>query len=92
MDFFKKSDVDEYNDLLREYNDLLREVERLRLDRADIDHAYAFARNKAMMLEREAVVAYLLRDYDTDDSRDRAAEAIRNGEHRREERWANEDS
>lgn len=64
---------------------LVAEVERLRLDRADIDHAYAFARNKAMMLEREAVVAYLLRDYDTDDSRDRAAEAIQNGEHRREE-------
>ena len=64
---------------------LVAEVERLRLDRADIDHDYAFARNKAMMLEREAVVAYLLRDYDTDDSRDRAAEAIQNGEHRREE-------
>ena len=64
---------------------LVAEVERLRLDRADIDHAYAFARNKAMMLEREAVVAWLLRDFDTDDSRDRAAEAIRNGEHRRGE-------
>lgn len=36
---------------------LLTEIERLRLDRADIDHAYAFARNKAMLLERAAVVA-----------------------------------
>lgn len=70
---------------------LLAEIERLRLDRADIDHAYAFARNKAMLLERAAVVAWLreqansttadsLRARDLD-----AAEIIERGEHRREE-------
>ena len=38
---------------------LVAEVERLKNDKADIDHAYAFARNKAMLLERAAVVAWL---------------------------------
>ena len=54
---------------------LVAEVERLR-GKSVCDDA---------LRERAAVVAYLLRDYDTDDSRDRAAEAIQNGEHRREE-------
>ena len=35
--------------------------------------------------DRAAVVAYLLRDRDTDASRDAAAEDIQNGEHRRKE-------
>ena len=54
---------------------LVAEVERLR-GKSVCDDA---------LRERAAVVAYLLRDFDTDDSRDRAAEAIRNGEHRRGE-------
>ena len=59
-------------------------VERLQSYAADCEQNAKFATNKATALEREAVVAYLLRDFDTDDSRDRAAEAIRNGEHPRE--------
>jgi len=39
---------------------LVAEVERLRLDRDDIEHAYSFARDKAKFLERQAVVAWLL--------------------------------
>ena len=67
---------------------LLAEIERLRLDRADIDHA--FARNKAMMLEREAVVAYLrglADDYGVciDLSLAEQADIIERGEHRRKE-------
>ena len=66
---------------------LLAEIERLRLDRADIDHA--FARNKAMMLEREAVVAYLrglADDYGVciDLSLAEQADIIERGEYRRE--------
>ena len=34
-------------------------VERLRLDLADIEHAYKFACDKAKLLERAAVVAWL---------------------------------
>lgn len=67
---------------------LVEEVERLRLDRADIDHAYAFARNKAMMLERAAVVAWLRREIaratGSACSLAYAANTIERGEHRRE--------
>ena len=69
---------------------LVAEVERLRLDRADIDHAYAFARNKAMMLEREAVVAWLRGQQEaaewalTAAGYEHAADAIERGEYRRE--------
>ena len=38
---------------------LRAEVERLHLDRDDIEHAYNFARDKAKLLERQAVVAWL---------------------------------
>ena len=72
---------------------LVEEVERLHLNRADIDHAYAFARNKAMLLERAAVVAWLRRKA-TDDfcalrvkeacDAEKSADAIERGEHRRE--------
>jgi hypothetical protein len=70
---------------------LIAEVERLRLDRDDIEHAYSFARDKAKAREREAVVAWLreqansttadvLRARDLD-----AADLIKRGEHRRKE-------
>jgi hypothetical protein len=68
---------------------LLAEIERLRLDRADIDHAYAFARNKAMLLERAAVVAWL-REQAADweglgaDACIHEANTIERGDHRRE--------
>jgi len=62
---------------------LVAEVERLRLDRDDIEHAYSFARDKAKLLERQAVVAYLrgsndnrVLDY---------ADSIEHGEHRKED-------
>jgi hypothetical protein len=58
---------------------LLDEVERLRLDRADIAHAYAFARDKATAIEREAVVAWL-----HDEEYHILALAIERGEHCRE--------
>jgi len=58
---------------------LRAEVERLRLDRADIEHAYNFARDKAKLLERQAVVAWLFRNHYDD-----TAERIERGEHRRE--------
>jgi hypothetical protein len=70
---------------------LLAEIERLRLDRADIDHAYAFARNKAMLLERAAVVAWLRGRQEaaewalTAAGYEHAADIIERGEHRREE-------
>ena len=75
---------------------LVAEVERLLLDKADIDHAYAFARNKAMMLERAAVVAWLQRMAgnarhwgSSADERaeiyDRLVDVFECGEHRREE-------
>jgi hypothetical protein len=38
---------------------LFAEVERLRLDLADIEHAYKFACDKAKLLERQAVLAFL---------------------------------
>ena len=62
--------------------DLLCEVERLRKHRESCVDNLKNGYETGMAEERAAVVAYLLRDYDTDDSRDRAAEAIRNGEHR----------
>lgn len=67
---------------------LVAEVERLRLDRADIDHAYAFARNKAMLLERAAVVAWLRQTSErvNDATLAHAADCIEDGEHRREEK------
>lgn len=79
---------------LTDTHDLLCEVERLRelLLNAGWPRESEGLATLALQYERAAVVAYLLRDFDTDDSRDRAAEAIRNGEHRREEKWANEDS
>ena len=71
------------------------EAERLRMDSADIHHAYDFAREKATALERAAVVAWLRAWCDApghDDhfcafcrERAHAANAIERGEHRREE-------
>lgn len=81
---------------------LRAEVERLRVevgrlgnDKVDIDHAYAFARNKAMMLEREAVVEWLQRmagnarhwggkENERAEIYDRLADVFECGEHRPE--------
>jgi hypothetical protein len=75
---------------------LVAEIERLRMDSADIHHAYAFAREKATALERAAVVAWLRAWCDApghDDhfcafcrERAHAANAIERGEHRRGEK------
>jgi hypothetical protein len=70
---------------------LIAEVERLHLDRDDIEHAYSFARDKAKAREREAVVAWL-REQAVDweelgaDACLHEADAIERGEHRREEK------
>lgn len=68
---------------------LIAEVERLKNDKADIDHAYAFARNKAMLLERAAVVVWLRREIaratGSACSLAYAANTIERGEHRRKE-------
>lgn len=74
---------------------LVEEVERLHLNRADIDHAYAFARNKAMLLERASVMVYLhaeaQRMYEAGQDRpawfvlERKADEIERGEHRHKE-------
>ena len=71
---------------------LVAEVERLKNDKADIDHAYAFARNKAMLLERAAVVAWLRAGVHhhrgfgfhlIGDELEAYADVIERGEHRR---------
>jgi len=65
---------------------LAAEVERLRLDRDDIEHAYKFARDKAKLLERQAVVAWLrLVTMDARDLYHAIADHIERGEHRRGE-------
>lgn len=70
---------------------LVAEVERLKNDKADIDHAYAFARNKAMLLERDAAVVWLRRMQEaaewalTAAGYEHAADVIERGEHCREE-------
>lgn len=72
---------------------LVAEVERLRGERDHFREAWAAAQVRldfgtdaaeAVRIERAAVVAYLLRDRDTDASREAAAENIQNGEHRRD--------
>jgi len=67
---------------------LVAEVERLRLDRDDIEHAYSFARDKAKFLERQAAVAWL-REYAEwlhpgSRTAEEIADAIERGEHRKE--------
>lgn len=71
---------------------LVAEVERLRGERDHFREAWAAAQVRldcgtdaleAVREERAAVVAYLLRDRDTDASREAAAEAIQSGEHKR---------
>ena len=67
----------------------------LRLDRDDIEHSYNFACDKAKLLERQAVVAWLRREA-TDGfvtlrineacAAEKLADAIERGEHRREEK------
>ena len=59
---------------------LVAEVERLRLDLADIEHAYKFACDKAKLLERSAVVAWL-REHP---ARGGLSDAIERGEHLKE--------
>jgi hypothetical protein len=63
-----------------EVDALVAEVERLRMDRADIDHAYAFAREKATAVERAAVVAWL----EKAGWMPSMIEVFRRGEHRKE--------
>jgi hypothetical protein len=77
---------------------LVAEVERLRLDLADIEHAYKFARDKAKLLERQAVVAWLRYEaelrtgtntataFRVSEGLSGAADDIERGEHRREEK------
>jgi hypothetical protein len=67
---------------------LVAEVERLRLDLADIEHAYNFARDKAKLLERQAVVAWLREEGSINSILSPlkgAADEIERGEHRRGE-------
>jgi len=83
------SDTDR-DDAFSALAELLAEVKRLRLDRADIEHYFDFARNKEKLLERQAVVAYLrglADDYGVclDLSLVEQADIIERGEHRREE-------
>lgn len=98
MDFFKKSDVDEYNDLLREYNDLLHEAERLR---AEVAHekgariaAYTSGALDGQGSERTAVVAWLREGARNHrgfgvrligDELEAYADSIERGDHRRKE-------
>jgi hypothetical protein len=68
---------------------LVAEVERLRLDLADIEHAYKFACDKAKLLERQAVVAWLREEGSINSILSPlkgAADEIERGEHRREEK------
>jgi len=81
---------DTEGEALSALKELISEVERLRLDRADIEHYFDFARNKEKLLERQAVVAYLrglADDYGVclDLSLVEQADIIERGEHRREE-------
>ena len=75
--------------LRAEVDRLQGEVQQLGCDKTDIDHAYDFARNKATVLERAAVVAWLRREVDDDGDSAcilaYAANGIERGEHRREE-------
>jgi len=69
---------------------LVAEVERLRLDRDDIEHAYSFARDKAKFLERQAVVAWLRENEGyvrpvAWEILSAAADCIERGEHRKED-------
>jgi hypothetical protein len=81
------SDADR-DDAFSALAELLAEVERLRLDRADIEHAYNFARDKAKLLERQAVVAWLREEGSINSILSPlkgAADEIERGEHRRGE-------
>jgi len=80
---------DTEGEALSALEELISEVERLRLDSDDIEHSYSFARDKAKLLERQAVVAYLrglADDYGVciDLSLAEQAEKIERGEHRNE--------
>ena len=74
--------------MLRDTNRELREARTL--DNDEAARLYDFARNKGEALERQAVVAWLREEYDTDSTRT-AADEIERGEHRREEgAWHNQ--
>ena len=74
------SDADR-DDAFSALAELLAEVKRLRLDRADIEHYFDFARNKEKLLERQAVVSWL-REQAIDP--EAHATRIERGEHRNE--------
>lgn len=75
----QQSDADR-DDAFSALSVLISEVKRLRLDSDDIERSYNFARDKAKLLERQAVVAWLYRNHYDD-----TAARIERGEHRRGE-------
>ena len=88
----QQSDADR-DDAFSALSVLISEVKRLRLDSDDIEHSYNFARDKAKLLERQAVVAWLRSDEPHrlwagsvgGSEYTCAADTIERGEHRREE-------